>query len=205
MSVPAKEISGESDSELLSAIAAGDRRALKVLYLGYQQRLARFLLRITQCRENIEEIINDTFMVGMAGTNRRSCVGGGSSRLGDAWPQSSSRRATPGFGACLLHGVFVDGNRGHDRCADRNRQGTHVSRAAEVAPAPADTRRRLRIVSGRQHIFPGRDLCQYACLVPGRCKCIAQYRSAQSRLGESAQPCLAPARPIRGVRCRRFS
>ena len=63
MSVPAKEISGESDSELLSAIAAGDRRALKVLYLGYQQRLARFLLRITQCRENIEEIINDTFMV----------------------------------------------------------------------------------------------------------------------------------------------
>jgi RNA polymerase sigma-70 factor, ECF subfamily len=63
MSVPAKKFSRESDSDLLRAIAAGDRRALKVLYLGYQQRLARFLLRITQCRENIEEIINDTFMV----------------------------------------------------------------------------------------------------------------------------------------------
>ena len=63
MSVPAKEFSRESDSELLCAIAAGDRRALKVLYLGYQRRLARFLLRFTQCRENIEEIINDTFMV----------------------------------------------------------------------------------------------------------------------------------------------
>ena len=63
MSVPAKIFSRESDSELLSAIVAGDRRALKVLYLGYQQRLARFLLRFTQCRENIEEIINDTFMV----------------------------------------------------------------------------------------------------------------------------------------------
>jgi RNA polymerase sigma-70 factor (ECF subfamily) len=63
MSVPAKVFSRESDSELLSAIAAGDCRALTVLYLGYQQRLARFLLRFTQCRESIEEIINDTFMV----------------------------------------------------------------------------------------------------------------------------------------------
>ena len=63
MSVPAKEFSRESDSELLCAIAAGDRRALKVLYLGYQPRVARFLLRFTRCRENIEEIINDTFMV----------------------------------------------------------------------------------------------------------------------------------------------
>ena len=63
MSVPAKEFSRESDTELLSAVAAGDRRALKVLYLGYQRRLARFLSRFTQCRENIEEIINDTFMV----------------------------------------------------------------------------------------------------------------------------------------------
>ena len=63
MSVRAKKIPRESDSELLSAIAAGDRRALTVLYLGYQRRLARFLSRFTQCRENIEEIINDTFMV----------------------------------------------------------------------------------------------------------------------------------------------
>ena len=63
MSVPAKESSRESDSELLIAIAAGDRRALEELYLGYQLRLARFLSRYTQCHENIEEIINDTFMV----------------------------------------------------------------------------------------------------------------------------------------------
>jgi RNA polymerase sigma-70 factor, ECF subfamily len=58
-----KGLSRGSDSELLSAIAAGDRRALEVLYLGYQPRVARFLLRFTECRENIEEIINDTFMV----------------------------------------------------------------------------------------------------------------------------------------------
>ena len=63
MSVPAKEFSRESDTELLSAVAAGDRHALKVLYLGYQPRVARFLLRFMRCRENIEEIINDTFMV----------------------------------------------------------------------------------------------------------------------------------------------
>jgi RNA polymerase sigma-70 factor (ECF subfamily) len=47
----------------LIAIAAGNRRALKELYLGYQRRLARFLSRFTQRHENIEEIINDTFMV----------------------------------------------------------------------------------------------------------------------------------------------
>ena len=63
MSVPAKDSSGKSDSELLIAIAAGNRRALEHLYLGYQGRLARFLERFTQRHENIEEIINDTFMV----------------------------------------------------------------------------------------------------------------------------------------------
>jgi RNA polymerase sigma-70 factor (ECF subfamily) len=36
---------------------------LEDLYLRYQRRLARFLSRFTQRRENIEEIINDTFLV----------------------------------------------------------------------------------------------------------------------------------------------
>ena len=63
MSVPAKDSSGKSDSELLVAIADGNRRALEQLYLGYQGRLAPFLARFTQRHENIEEIINDTFMV----------------------------------------------------------------------------------------------------------------------------------------------
>jgi RNA polymerase sigma-70 factor, ECF subfamily len=68
MSVTAKGLSEMpdselSDSELLIAIAAGNRRALDELYLRYQWRLARFLSRFTQCPENVEEIINDTFMV----------------------------------------------------------------------------------------------------------------------------------------------
>jgi RNA polymerase sigma-70 factor (ECF subfamily) len=63
MNVPAKNCSDESDSDLLIAIAAGNRRAFEELYLGYRRRLARFLSKFTQCRENIEEIINDTFMV----------------------------------------------------------------------------------------------------------------------------------------------
>jgi RNA polymerase sigma-70 factor, ECF subfamily len=68
MSVIAKRFSETpdselSDSELLIAIAAGNRRALDQLYLFYQCRLARFLSRFTQCPENVEEIINDTFMV----------------------------------------------------------------------------------------------------------------------------------------------
>jgi RNA polymerase sigma-70 factor (ECF subfamily) len=51
------------DSELLVAVAAGSRQALEELYLAYHRRLARFLSRFTPRYENVEEIINDTFMV----------------------------------------------------------------------------------------------------------------------------------------------
>jgi RNA polymerase sigma-70 factor (ECF subfamily) len=54
---------GASDGELLNVIAAGGRHGLEDLYLAYHPRLARFLWRFTQRHENIEEIINDTFMV----------------------------------------------------------------------------------------------------------------------------------------------
>jgi RNA polymerase sigma-70 factor, ECF subfamily len=59
----AKNSPKERDSALLMAVAAGDRRALEELYLGYHRRLARFLSRFTPRYENVEEIINDTFMV----------------------------------------------------------------------------------------------------------------------------------------------
>jgi RNA polymerase sigma-70 factor (ECF subfamily) len=63
MTLPAKNSPKERDNALLVAIAAGDRRALEELYLGYHRRLARFLSRFTPRYENVEEIINDTFMV----------------------------------------------------------------------------------------------------------------------------------------------
>ena len=63
MTLPAKISAKEQDSALLCAVAAGDRRALEELYLGYHRRLARFLSRFTPRYENVEEIINDTFMV----------------------------------------------------------------------------------------------------------------------------------------------
>ena len=63
MILPAKNSPKERDSALLAAIGAGDRRALEELYLSYHRRLARFLSRSTPRYENIEEIINDTFMV----------------------------------------------------------------------------------------------------------------------------------------------
>jgi RNA polymerase sigma-70 factor (ECF subfamily) len=63
MSLPAKSSAKEQDNALLLAVAAGDRRALEELYLGYHRRLARFLSRFTPRYENVEEIINDTFMV----------------------------------------------------------------------------------------------------------------------------------------------
>jgi len=63
MTLPAKNSPRERDSALLVAIAAGDRRAIEELYLSYHRRLARFLSRFTPRYENVEEIINDTFMV----------------------------------------------------------------------------------------------------------------------------------------------
>jgi RNA polymerase sigma-70 factor, ECF subfamily len=59
----AKISAREHDNELLVAIAAGSRQALEELYLSYHRRLARFLSRFTPRYENVEEIINDTFMV----------------------------------------------------------------------------------------------------------------------------------------------
>jgi RNA polymerase sigma-70 factor (ECF subfamily) len=63
MTVGAKISAKERDIELLVAVGAGNRQALEELYLGYHRRLARFLSRFTPGYENIEEIINDTFMV----------------------------------------------------------------------------------------------------------------------------------------------
>jgi RNA polymerase sigma-70 factor (ECF subfamily) len=58
-SYPGKAI----DSELLNVLARGDRRAMAQCYLYYQRPLTRFLWRVTQRRESIDEIVNDTFMV----------------------------------------------------------------------------------------------------------------------------------------------
>ena len=63
MTLPVKNSPKERDSALLLAIAAGDRRALEELYLSFHRRLARFLSRFTPRYENVEEIINDTFLV----------------------------------------------------------------------------------------------------------------------------------------------
>ena len=63
MTLPVKNSPKERGSALLLAIAAGDRRALEELYLSFHRRLARFLSRFTPRYENVEEIINDTFLV----------------------------------------------------------------------------------------------------------------------------------------------
>jgi RNA polymerase sigma-70 factor (ECF subfamily) len=63
MSLSARDPGRATDSELLNAIARGDRRAMQRLYLEYQKPLTRFLWRFTQRQESIDEIVNDTFMV----------------------------------------------------------------------------------------------------------------------------------------------
>jgi RNA polymerase sigma-70 factor, ECF subfamily len=62
MILPSTTLPIESDNDLLAAIASSNSRALEALYLKYHRRLARFVSRVTPRYENIEEIINDTFM-----------------------------------------------------------------------------------------------------------------------------------------------
>jgi RNA polymerase sigma-70 factor (ECF subfamily) len=54
---------GQAEDELLQKISAGDREALRELYLTYHQRLARFLMRFTRRDDLVEEAINDTLYV----------------------------------------------------------------------------------------------------------------------------------------------
>jgi RNA polymerase sigma-70 factor (ECF subfamily) len=63
MRLAAKDSAKERDNELLVAVAGGSREALGDLYLGHHRRLVRFLSRFTSSYENVEEIINDTFLV----------------------------------------------------------------------------------------------------------------------------------------------
>lgn len=53
----------DRDTELLAAVACGDRRAFEELYADYRQRLTRFLKRVAPRHEIAEEVINDTFWV----------------------------------------------------------------------------------------------------------------------------------------------
>jgi len=48
---------------LLDLTARGDRPAFEALYRSYFPRLSRFLSRLTQQQELVEEVINDTFWV----------------------------------------------------------------------------------------------------------------------------------------------
>jgi RNA polymerase sigma-70 factor, ECF subfamily len=63
MTLLAPDSPKEGDNKLLLDIAGGDRAALEKLYLAHHRRLARFLSRFTHRYENVEEIINDTFLV----------------------------------------------------------------------------------------------------------------------------------------------
>jgi RNA polymerase sigma-70 factor, ECF subfamily len=50
-----------SDEALLSAIANGDQRAMRVLYARHHVRVYRFVLRLTQDRSLAEDVVSDVF------------------------------------------------------------------------------------------------------------------------------------------------
>jgi len=51
------------DIALIALVASGDRVAFEKLYSAHHNRVSRFLARFIRSRENLEEIIDDTFMV----------------------------------------------------------------------------------------------------------------------------------------------
>jgi RNA polymerase sigma-70 factor, ECF subfamily len=57
-------VTEQSERDLLDRIARGrDQAAFRTLYGNYYQRLSRLLARMSVRREDIEEVINDTFWV----------------------------------------------------------------------------------------------------------------------------------------------
>ena len=59
----AKTADNGRELALLRLVAQGNRQAFETLYSGYYRRLGRFLTRLTQRPELIEEAVNDTFWV----------------------------------------------------------------------------------------------------------------------------------------------
>lgn len=51
-----------ADTALVRAVAAGDKAALKVLYLRHRDRVYRFVLRLTGQEATADEIVNEVFL-----------------------------------------------------------------------------------------------------------------------------------------------
>lgn len=52
-----------SDRDLVRRISGADRDAFRQLYVEYHRRLARFLVRVLRNPEDLEEVVNDTFLI----------------------------------------------------------------------------------------------------------------------------------------------
>ena len=63
MEAAAGTASPERETELLAAVARGDRRAFEELYVSYRHRVARFVLRLAPRHQIAEEVVDDTFWV----------------------------------------------------------------------------------------------------------------------------------------------
>lgn len=50
------------DNELVSKTLSGDVNSFSILVESYQQRIFNFLLRLTLCREDAEELLQDVFV-----------------------------------------------------------------------------------------------------------------------------------------------
>ena len=64
------ESQGTSDEALISAIAAGDRHAMHVLYVRHSVRVYRFVLRLTNDSSLAEDLVSEVFLDVWRGAER---------------------------------------------------------------------------------------------------------------------------------------
>src|SRR5262245_42848334 len=62
VSAGAVPLQAASDEALMSRIAAGDRDAMRALYLRHQVRVYRFVMRLVRNQAVAEDIISDVFL-----------------------------------------------------------------------------------------------------------------------------------------------
>jgi RNA polymerase sigma-70 factor, ECF subfamily len=83
---------GTSDEALLGAIAAGDQRAMQVLYARHHVRVYRFVVRLTRDRSLAEDLVGEVFLEVW---RRANGFKGKSQFARGCWPLPATRRFRP--------------------------------------------------------------------------------------------------------------
>ncbi len=145
--------SNERELELLRLIVLQDRAAFKELYLVYHRRLARFLMRITQQHDLIEEVINDTMWT--------------------VWQKAASFRGASRVSTWIVGIAYRRALKALRRVG--NAMNTSVDEAASIAAQPVQDEEREWLQQGLDELpLEQRMVLELAYLLGHSCEEIAE-------------------------------